>query len=271
MPHLTFLEKLCSCSDRHRSLLCVGLDPQLELMPQIVTSGPNPLLRFNREIIEATSDLVCAFKMNIAFYLAHGSEGWTALEETIGLIPSRIPTILDAKFGDIGNTSRMYARTAFETLAVDAVTVNPYLGGDAVAPFLDYEGKCTFVLCLTSNQGAADFQAVGADGTPLYQQVARKAVEWSRTGTCGLVVGATHADSLKLIRSIAPDLPFLVPGIGVQGGDLHAVLRDAVGDARAPVAVNVSRSVIYASSGSDFALAAREAAEELRQCTEAVL
>ena len=262
---MTFLGKFHTASEVNRSLLCVGLDPEVEKLPRVLNTDPAPILRFNREIIEATSDLVCAYKMNFAFYVTEGVTGWRVLEETLNMIPSSIPTILDAKFGDIGNTSRMYAKTAFETLGVDAVTVNPYMGSDAVRPFLEYDGKCILFVCLTSNVGAADFQMSVLDGRPFYLRVAEKAVEWHQIGTCGLVVGATYPDCLREIRLTAPDLPFLIPGIGTQGGDLEVVLRDGRGPSQAPVIINASRAVIYASSDADFAEAARRTAEELRE------
>ncbi|MBI4531939.1 MAG: orotidine-5'-phosphate decarboxylase [Candidatus Latescibacteria bacterium] len=268
---MTFAEKFRSSSERNRSLLCVGLDPDVEKLPRFLGADPESILRFNREMIEATSDLVCAYKMNLAFYAAYGVTGWRTLEETVSLVPSSIPTILDAKFGDTGNTSRMYATTAFETLGVDAVTVNPYMGSDAVLPFLEHDGKCAFVLCLNSNPGAADFQVRHLDGKPFYLRVAEKAVEWYRIGTCGLVVGATYPDRLRDIRSTAPDLPFLIPGVGAQGGDLGVVLRDGRGSSQAPVIISTSRAVIYASSGADFAEAARRAAEGLRERMNSLL
>jgi orotidine-5'-phosphate decarboxylase len=257
-----FLEKLKRASQTHQSMLCVGLDTDVDRIPPSLKGDG---LAFNRAIIEATSDLVCAYKPNIAFYEAMGAQGWHNLRDTIRAVPEDIPVILDAKRGDIGNTARMYARAFFEELGVDAVTVNAYMGYDAVEPFLAYEGRCAFVLCLTSNAGSADFQRLRCEGKPLYRWMAEKTRTWSERGGCGLVVGATHPEELREIREAAPGLPFLIPGLGAQGGDVAAAVRfgtDANGEG---AILNSSRGILYASSGSDFAEAARKAAESLRE------
>jgi len=220
---------------------------------------------FNREIVDATADLVCAYKLNAAFYEAEGSPGWKALADTISYIPDRIPVIIDAKRGDIGNTARMYARSAFEALGGDAITVNPYMGSDAVEPFLDYAEACVFVICLTSNPSCAEFQKLVCAGKPVYQHVAERAVVWSRRGSCGLVVGATQAEELGAVRRIAPDLPILIPGIGAQGGDLETSVRLSTDGRDAPALISSSRAILYASEGGDFAEAARKAAGRLRE------
>lgn len=261
---MDFLTKLRSSSRKNNSLLCIGLDTDLDKIPKFFLDRPDPIVAFNRAIVEATKDLVCAYKPNAAFYEVHGTEGWVSLETTLKSIPDSIPIILDAKRGDIGNTAAMYAKSAFENLNVDAVTVNPYLGFDSVEPFLRYKEKCSFVLCLTSNPGAKDFQNLIVDGQPVYQRVARKVVEWNKVGLCGLVVGATRPEELREIREIAPDVPFLIPGIGTQGGDLEAAVKFGTDKNGEMAVINVSRAVIYASSGNDFAEKARQAALEIR-------
>ena len=260
---IKFIEKLLAASRTNHSLLCVGLDPDSNLMP------PIDIVDFNRQIIEATSDLVCAYKPNLAFYEVLGRKGLEALEKTVSLVPAHIPTIGDAKRGDIANTARMYARALFDSMGFDAVTVNPYLGSDSLEPFLEYSDKGVFVLCRTSNPGSRDFQSLecsnGQGGhRPLYLMVAQKALEWNRRGNVGLVVGATHPEELKQVRTTCPDLPLLIPGIGTQGGDLEATVQHGV-DASGEKAIIVSsRQIIYASQGSDYARAARDAALLLR-------
>ena len=262
---MTFQTKLNSASTDNRSRLCVGLDPDPDRLPAHLKGAPNPVLVFLREIVAATRDLACAYKPNFAFYGAMGAAGWEILRSILKAIPDGVPTILDFKAGDIGNTAAQYARMAYDLLGVDAVTVNPLMGLDAVEPFLRYDDRCAFLLCLTSNPGSADFQRLAVDDRLLYQVIAEKAVAWSRTGPCGLVVGATHPEELQTLRRLAPDLPFLIPGVGAQGGDARAVVRMAV-DARGEGAiVNASRSILYASGGTDFAEAARHAAEGLRR------
>jgi len=258
---MRFVEKLLACSRRNGSLLCVGLDTDRSRLPH---SLDGDVLAFNRAIIEATSDLVCAYKPNIAFYEVLGETGWRVLKETIRAVPAGVPVILDAKRGDIGNTAWRYASAFFEELGVDAVTVNAYMGFDAVEPFLSYEDRCAFVLCLTSNPGAMDFQYLSVEGKPLYRVVAEKVVEWNQAGSCGLVIGATRAEALRELREIAPDLPFLIPGIGAQGGDLEKVVRYGTDQQGELAIINASRAVLYASNERDFAEAARGVASELR-------
>jgi orotidine-5'-phosphate decarboxylase len=255
---MKFTDKLLNASRKNKSWLCVGLDPDPELMPGV------EVLQFNKAIIEATSDLVCAYKPNLAFYEALGAEGLAILEKTIKCIPGDIPVIGDAKRGDIGNTARAYARALFSVLGFDAATVNPYLGFDSIEPFISYEDKGVFILCRTSNQGAADFQNLQANGLPLYEVVARKAKEWNTHGNIGLVVGATYPEEVRKVRSICPEMPLLIPGIGAQGGDLASAVGYGV-DARGEKAIiNVSRQVLYASREKDFAQAARNIAEGIR-------
>ena len=261
---MSFLEKLLNASRKNKSLLCVGLDPDPGLMPAKVG-----VFEFNRAIIEATSDLVCAYKLNLAFYEALDDEGLQALKDTIKHIPQDIPVIGDAKRGDIGNTAKAYARAIFKNLNCDAATVNPYLGFDSVAPFIEYREKGVFILCRTSNAGARDFQSLhceepGATPRPLFEIVAQKASQWNTYGNIGLVVGATYPEELRLIREAHPDTPLLIPGIGAQGGDLALAVRYGV-DARGERAIiNSSRQIIYASAGKDFAQAARRVTISLR-------
>lgn len=261
---MDFITKLAAAVARNDSLVCVGLDVDPSRIPQGVG-----VLDFNRAIIKATKDLVCAYKPNLAFYEALGDEGTAILKNTLDFIPDDIPVIGDAKRGDIGNTAKAYARAMFDYLGCDAVTVNPYLGYDAIAPFLEYQEKGIFILCRTSNAGAADFQSqkiAMADGgcLPLYLMVAEKAVEWNRYGNAGLVVGATYPEELKQVRELCPEMPLLIPGVGAQGGNIASVVRYGTDLSGAGAVINSSRNILYASSGADFADAAREAAAELR-------
>ena len=256
---MTFIEKLHAAGKKNQSWLCVGLDPDPAQMP---ISG---ILEFNTTIIDATADLVCAYKPNLAFYEALGHDGLSILKKTIEHIPSTIPIIGDAKRGDIGNTAKAYARSLFEWLGVDAATVNPYLGTDSIEPFTDYKDKGVFILCRTSNPGAIDFQNVtDAQGRHLYELVAMKAAEWNRHGNIGLVVGATYPDELKTVRTLCPAMPLLIPGIGTQGGDLARTILNGIDAHGGNAIINVSRQVIYASKQGDFAEAARASAERLR-------
>ena len=258
-------------------MLCVGLDPDLNKIPQSVKgSGPRErIVAFNRAIIDATADLVCAYKPNSAFYEAHGDEGFAALRETVFYIQEKapeVPVILDAKRGDIGNTNDGYAEAVFGYLSVDAVTMHPYLGREALQPMLDHADKGIFVLCRTSNLGAGEFQDLKVEGEELYKVVARHVAEaWNAKGNCGLVVGATYPEELKLVREVAPDLPILIPGVGAQNGDLAksvAVGKDARGSG---IIVAVGRAVIFTSSGTDYANAARMKAQELHGAIAAAL
>ncbi|MFC1961930.1 orotidine-5'-phosphate decarboxylase [Chloroflexota bacterium] len=260
---MNFTEKLLLASQKNKSLLCVGLDPDVRRMP-----AGTSILDFNKAIIDATSDLVCAYKPNFAFYEAMGNEGLDALKGTVDYIPQDIPVIGDAKRGDIGNTAAAYARTIFDYFGFTATTVNPYLGFDALEPFLNYHDRGIFVLCRTSNAGAADFQSLVCDSDggrlPLYEIVARKVSQWNVHGNLGLVVGATYPEELKKIRGNHPDLPLLIPGIGAQGGDLGLTVRYGTDQHGQKAIINSSRQIIYASKDKDFAAAARRAARELR-------
>jgi orotidine-5'-phosphate decarboxylase len=263
---MKFVDKLVVASKKNNSLLCVGIDPNPAQMPDV------PLLDFTRGIIDATKDLVCAFKPNFAFFEAMGIPGLEALIETIKYIPEEIPVIGDAKRADIGNTSKAYATAVFDVFQCDAITVSPYLGYDSVEPFFQYEDKGVFILCRTSNKGASDFQDItGKNGETLFEAVAKKAREWNKVGNIGLVVGATYPEELKRIRELCPEMPLLIPGVGSQGGDLELAIQYGVDSAGRKAIINVSRQVIYASKGSDFAEAAGVKAREMRDSINLVL
>lgn len=249
----------------------MGLDPDLGRIPESVAPGApdaERVVEFNRHIVEATADVAAAYKPNSAFYEALGEDGFCALEETIGTIRERAPgaaVILDAKRADIGSTNAGYVAAAFDRFGADAITVHPYLGGEALAPFLERAEKLVFVLARTSNPGAGELQDLVAGGAPLYRHVARAvARDWNAAGNCGLVVGATYPEEMRAIREDIPaEMPILVPGVGAQGGDVAAVVdanREAGSDA---FLIAASRSILYASDGEDFADAARTAAEAL--------
>lgn len=260
---MNFIEKLAKSVQKNQSLLCIGLDPDPALMPDKIG-----VFEFNKAIIEATADLVCAYKPNIAFYEALGIEGLNALKHTRDHIPEDIPVIGDAKRGDIGSTAKAYAGSLFDYFEFDATTVNPYMGSDSVEPFIQYHDRGVFVLCRTSNAGAVDFQSLSCevDGGRhlLFEVVAEKVSQWNTHGNLGLVVGATYPEELKLIRQRFPDMPLLIPGVGAQGGELSKVVSYGVDAGRRRTIINSSRQIIYASREKDFAQAARRAAEELR-------
>jgi orotidine-5'-phosphate decarboxylase len=252
-------------------MLCVGLDPEPTKMP-VSLSGPEAIFRFCVEIADATADLVCAFKPQIAYFAAVGAE--SQLERLCQHIRSdhpHVPLILDAKRGDIGPTAERYAREAYVRYGADAVTVNPYLGSDSLEPFFAHTGKGTIVLCRTSNPGSADFQSLETADGPVFTHVARRAVnEWSLRGEVALVVGATYPDELGTVRAIVGDMPLLVPGIGAQGGDVEATVRAGRDSSGYGMMINSSRAIIYASAGDDFATAARRAAVDLRDRMRAI-
>ena len=256
---MKFVDKLLAASRQNKSLLCIGLDPDPELMPKV------SLLEFNKAIVDATADLVCAYKPNLAFYEALGIEGLEALKKTIEYIPRHIPVVGDGKRGDIGNTAKAYAKALFSTFGFDAVTVSPYLGFDSVEPFIEYKDKGVFILCRTSNPGAVDFQnLVDSQGIPLYETVARKAMEWNVHGNIGLVVGATYPEELKRIRQLCQEMLLLIPGIGAQGGDLASAVKYGVDAQGEKAIITVSRQILYSSRERDFAEAAQRSTRELR-------
>ena len=256
---MNFLEKLINATRKNNSLLCIGLDPDPKRMPE-----KTGVFEFNKAIIDATSDLVCAYKPNFAFYEALGNAGLDALKRTVEHIPDDIPVIGDAKRGDIGNTAKAYAEAIFTYFNFDATTVNPYLGFDSIEPFIQYTDKGIFILCRTSNAGAVDFQSLRCEEGTLFEIVARKASQWNIHGNIGLVIGATYPEELKLIRDSHPDMPILIPGVGAQGGDLASAVRYGVDTHGEKAIINSSRQIIYASRGKDFAQAARQVASSLR-------
>lgn len=245
----------------------MGLDPDPARVPVGLLEQPGWIEQFNRGLIEATSDLVCAYKPNLAFYEALGLEGWEGLRRTLAAIPPHIPIIADAKRGDIGSTSVAYARALFEELRADAATLSPYLGLDGLEPFVRYHDRGLLILCKTSNPGSAEFQDLEVkwrgQAMPLYQAVARRVVEWNSQGNRGLVVGATYPEQLGAVRRLAPDLPILIPGIGAQEADLELALQQGA-DTRGELAiVNASRAIAYADQGEGWQEAARIAAEQI--------
>jgi orotidine-5'-phosphate decarboxylase len=261
-----FIEQLERAWDVNGSLVCVGLDPEIERFPPQVVDQPSPIFQFNKAIIDATADLVCAYKPQFAHYAAYEAED--QLERTIDYIQNTypgIPVILDSKRGDVGNTAERYAIEAFERYHADAVTVSPYLGGDSMEPFLKYEDKGVIILCRTSNPGAGDLQDLEVGGRRLFHIVADLAARrWNTRGNCALVVGATYPRELAEVREIAGNMPFLVPGVGAQGGDVAQAVQSGQTAAGAGLVISSSRGILYASSGEDFVSAARAATLKLR-------
>jgi orotidine-5'-phosphate decarboxylase len=258
---MTFADRLAGLCRERGSHVCIGLDPLLDRLPAAVRGKPDAVFAFNRAIVDATIDLTPVYKPNLAFYEVLGLEGWTSLKRTVDYIAGRAIVLADAKRGDIESTQVAYARAMFEVFGFDACTVSVYPGFDAAKPFLEYADRGVFVLCRTSNRSGDELQNLLVDGRPLYERVADLAVGWNAQGNCGLVVGATYPAELAAVRGIAPDLPILIPGVGAQGGDVEASARGAAGG---PFVMNSSRGIIYASSGDDFAEAARAAAVRLR-------
>ena len=265
---MTFAQKLDAIVEKNNSLLCPGLDTDINKIPQFLLSEKESLFFFNKRIIDATADLVCCYKANSAFYEAHGARGVEQLAKTCAYLKKfypQIPIIIDAKRADIGNTNEGYVRYIFHYLKADAVTLHPYLGQEALAPFLNLKDKGLIILCRTSNPGAGEFQDFSVDGKKLYQYVAQKVVEqWNKNNNCLLVVGATYPQEMKEIRSIAKDMTFLVPGIGAQGGDLENTLKNGLRKDKKGLLISSTRGILYASDGEDFAEKAREAARKLR-------
>jgi len=268
---MDFIKRLQLSWKRSRSLVCVGLDPEPARLPAHLRNSPDALFEFCRDIIDATADLICCFKPQVAHFAAHGAED--TLERVVAHILEHhreVPVILDAKRGDIGSTALHYATEAFDRYGADAVTVNPYLGRDSVQPFLDRADRGVIVLCRTSNPGARDLQDLAVtdpDGgtRPLYQHVAALvASEWNANGNCALVVGATYPQQLAEVRNLVGDMPLLVPGVGAQGGDVAAVVQNGANSEDAGLIISSSRAILYAGSGTDFADAARDAARTLR-------
>jgi orotidine-5'-phosphate decarboxylase len=256
-----------------KSFLCVGLDVDLDKIPQHLLTLEDPIFEFNKAIIDATHDLCVSYKPNTAFYEAYGIKGWMSLEKTINYINENYPeifTIADAKRGDIGNTSSMYAKAFFEDLNFDSVTVAPYMGKDSVEPFLAFENKHTIMLALTSNEGAFDFQTLLVNGKEVYKQVLETSKSWKNSENLMYVVGATKAEYFIEVRKIVPDSFLLVPGVGAQGGSLADVCKYGMND-QVGLLINSSRGIIYASSGTDFAEKARLEAVKMQQEMEGII
>lgn len=264
---MSFLSRLNAAWRSSSSLVCVGLDPDLAKLPSHLRGKPGAIFEFNRQLIDATHDLVCCYKPQAAYYAGQGAD--EDLARTLTYLQSRyphIPVILDAKRGDIGATAEHYAQEAFVRHRADAVTVNPYMGGDTLEPFLTYADRGVVILCRTSNPGSSDFQMLDVGGgKKLYELVAEKAArEWNRNGNVSLVVGATHPAELRRVREIVGNIPLLVPGVGAQGGDAAEVVRQGLAADGQGLIVNSSRGIIYASGGQDFAEAARKATASLK-------
>ena len=273
---MTFLDMLRDAAARNQSMLCVGLDPEPTRFPAGMQGDVRRIYDFCAAIVDATADLVCAFKPQIAYFAAHGAEDQLErLMQHMRANAPHVPVILDAKRGDIGSTAEQYAREAFERYGADAVTLSPFMGYDSIEPYLQYPGKGAFLLCRTSNPGGDDLQnqrLADVEGQPrVYEHIARLAQgPWNRNGQLGLVVGATYPAEIERVRALAPRVPLLIPGVGAQGGDAAATVR-AGWRVDGPIVVNSSRSILYASSGKDFAQAARNEAERARAQLQAAL
>ena len=254
---MTFVEKILSSVNRSGSIVSVGLDTDITKIPKFLLKEKDPVFEFNKMIIDETYKTAAAYKLNLGFYESSGSAGFESALKTVEYIPDEVVKIGDGKRGDIGNSSKMYAKAIFEYLKFDAVTVSPYMGKDSVDPFSEYGDKGVFVLCITSNPGAGDFQKIiDKEGVPLYLRVLEKVNQWSTNGNLGVVAGATKPEELIEIKKRANGMPILIPGIGKQGGDLQAVLKKAA--EKEILLINSSRGIIYASDGSDFHTAAKE-------------
>lgn len=266
-----FNERLQQTIRARQSLLCIGLDPDLQKLPAHLPRSPEGLVDFCKAIISATREYAAAFKVNFAFFEALGKAGWDALEKVAAALPDEAIKIADAKRGDIGNTAQRYAEAIFRQLPFDAMTANPYLGEDAAQPFLADPAKGVFFLCRTSNPGSNDIQHFPDRTRPLYLHVAAQVREWNKNGNAGLVVGATHPRELQQVRKASPELPFLIPGVGAQGGDLETAVQigaTATGDL---ALINASRSIIFADTGKNFAAAAAQEAEKMRHVMRSIL
>lgn len=264
---MNWKEKLLNISSENNSLVCIGLDIDKQKMPKFLfESHKEPYLTFNKNIIDSTKDIVCAYKLNMAFYEALGIEGIKLLQQTITYIPKNIVIILDGKRNDIGNTAAKYAQSIFETFQADATTINPYLGKDGITPFLSYKDKCSFILCRTSNPSAGDFQDLLSSSIPLYEVVAKKIKEWNTNQNCGAVVGATYPKELQTIRKIlGEDIPLLIPGIGSQGGDVQQTIQYGTNSKGEMAIINSSRAILYASDTQEFAEVSRKKTIQLNQ------
>jgi orotidine 5'-phosphate decarboxylase subfamily 2 len=267
---MNFQQRVKQTQLQTKSLLCIGLDPDVEKIPRSLRNTRNPVLEFNKRVIGATGDLVCAYKLNLAFYEVYGRQGWEALEKSLDYIEDPVLRIADGKRNDIGNSAERYAAALLKEMDFDAVTVNPYMGGDTIEPFLRDPAKGAFVLTLTSNPGSKDFQKLRVGSDYLYEKVIRKAKIWNKNGNVGLVVGATHPRQLAGIRKSVPSMPILLPGVGAQGGDLRAAIRYGVAKDGDLLLINVGRSVLYAG-GDDPAYERKiryEALKLIEACDE---
>jgi len=263
---MKFNEKLEKIVEKNNSLLCVGLDIDKDKMPKFLfEDSKEPYLDFNKSIIDSTKDLVCAYKLNMAFYELFGSEGFKLLEKTISYIPKDVVIILDGKRNDIGNTAKKYAKSIFEYFKADATTVNPYLGMDGVKPFLEYKEKCSFILCRTSNNSARDFQDLTINNKSFFEIVANKIKDWNSFKNCGAVVGATYPEELKKVRKIlGEDVPFLIPGVGKQGGDIEKTLRFGLNKDKKMAIINSSRGIIFSGDNEEYIDSVRSSANNLK-------
>ena len=263
---MSFTKKLSKAWQSSNSLLCVGLDPDWQRLPEHIKQEAEPIFEFCKRIIDATHDLVCAYKPQIAYFA--GLEAEDQLQKTLNYLAQtypNIPIILDSKRGDIGSTAKMYANEAFQRYGADAVTVNPYMGKDSAQPFLDYKDKGVVFLCRTSNPGAQDIQDLEVDGEPVYEKLARMiSNDWNANKNCCLVVGATWPEQMHRLREISGDMPFLVPGVGAQGGDVQALVEAGQTENGRGLIINSSRAVLYADSGTGFEMAARKEALNTR-------
>ncbi len=261
---MNFIQKLKHIQRKNNSLLCIGLDTDLTKLPESLFKWEDPQYEFNRQIIDATKDIVCAYKLNIAFYESVGEHGWYTVHHTLARIPEEIITIGDGKRGDIANSSERQAHLLCEDWEFAATTVNPYMGKDSIEPFIKRRDQCAFVLAVTSNKGSKDFQHLNIKGKPLYEHVVNTAKKWNTKKNIGFVVGATRPAELQRIRSLALDMPLLIPGIGAQRGDLEATVRHGCDKNGELAIINIGRNIIYASGADDFAEKAREAALRYR-------
>ncbi|MFA6569883.1 MAG: orotidine-5'-phosphate decarboxylase [Bacteroidota bacterium] len=250
-------DKLLKAQQVNSSILCIGLDSDLNRMPEHLKSNVDNIFEFNKKIIDATKDLVCCYKLNFAFYEQFGVKGYEILKKTFDIIPDNIVKIADAKRGDIANTASAYAKCCYDYFGADSVTVNPYMGKDSVEPFLEHKKKMVFLLALTSNPGSANFQHLQSQDKPVYKHVVSQSSRWGDYKNMGYVIGANHPDELDDLRQLVPNRVFLIPGVGAQGGSVEATLKANAGG---PAIINVSRTIIFASTKTDFAEKAREKA-----------
>ncbi len=267
---MSALRDLQRIQSRNNSMICLGLDLDPRRMPPDFAKSTKAMFDFAARIIDATSESVCAYKPNLAFYENLGADGISLLRQIRARIPDDLPVILDGKRGDIGNTAAHYADALFNKLNADWVTLNPYMGYDSLRPFLEHKDRGVFILCLTSNPGSRDFQLLECEGKPLYRIVAEKVAYWNKDQNCGLVVGATAPDQLREIRELAGDMPVLIPGVGAQGGSLEKAAQFGTAYFKKPAVINVSRSVLYASREADFAQRARDELVKLNSIVNAL-